>query len=77
MAISVDFETYSEAGYFLDSGGKIKGQGLLSVGIAAYAEHFTADIVTFSYDLGDGVIRRWNPEMPLPTDLFYAVKRKN
>lgn len=76
----IDFETYSEAGYVWDSAtrkwGALPGaasgkKGLPIVGVAAYAEHATADVLCFAYDLKDGRgRRRWRPGQPNPQDLF-------
>lgn len=76
----MDFETYSEAGYVWDAAannwtslpGAAQGKkGLPIVGSAAYAEHPTAEVLTFAYDLKDGRgRRRWRPGQPNPTDLF-------
>jgi len=80
---SIDFETYSEAGYVWDTADrKWRGlphapqgkRGLRVVGAAVYAMHPSTEIVTLSYDLlrGEGV-KRWQPGKPLPMDLFTYV----
>lgn len=75
---SLDFETYSEAGYVWNAArmkwdgppGATK-KGLPAVGLRVYASHPTARVFTMSYDLLDGKgVRRWHPGQPLPTDLF-------
>jgi len=71
---SMDFETYSEAGFLFEPqeakvgewvpAYKVKGAGsqgkggLPVVGTAAYAEHHTTEILSLSYDLKDGKGRR-------------------
>jgi len=76
---SVDFETYSEAGYVLRDG-KVKGVkadgkgGLPVVGTPVYAAHPSCEILTMSYNLKDGQgVRRWRPGQPLPLDLLKYV----
>lgn len=82
---TMDFETYSEAGYVwvppnekkplghwtcLPNAPQSK-KGLPVVGASVYTEHPTAEALTLSYDLCDGRgRRRWRPGMPLPQDLF-------
>lgn len=75
---SLDFETYSEAGYVWNAA-KLKWdgppgsnkRGLPAVGLRVYATHPTARVFTMSYDLADGRgKRRWHPGLPLPSDLF-------
>lgn len=83
---TMDFETYSEAGYVWNPRGKQiaktgewlgkweklgpKG-GLSDVGGWAYAAHHSTEVITLSYDLLDGFgVRRWNPYLPPPMDLI-------
>lgn len=82
---TLDFETYSEAGYVWVGPGvradKPLGywtclpnapqskKGLPVVGASVYTEHPTAEVLTLSYDIGHG-LRRWRPGLPLPYDLF-------
>jgi hypothetical protein len=83
---TLDFETYSEAGFVWNEpderkplghwstlpGARIKGIG--AVGTVAYAEHPTTEVLTCSYDLCDGHgVRRWRPGDPPPCDLFDHV----
>lgn len=78
---TIDFETYSEAGYYVDPfTGKVKGVGsqgkggLPEVGTPAYAEHHSAEVLTLSYDLLDGLgVRRWKPGEPNPQALLEHV----
>lgn len=77
---SIDFETYSEAGYVRDPlTGKISGvannkSGIAAVGAAVYAEHPTCEILSMAYDLRDGLGERlWTPLMPPPFDLFHFI----
>jgi len=77
---TLDFETYSEAGYvWNDATGKWASlpnapqgkKGLPVVGASVYTEHPTAEVLSLHYDLCDGRgVRRWHPGMPLPHDLF-------
>lgn len=72
----LDFETYSEAGYYQDATGKWRGitktaPGLPAVGAPAYAEHPSCRVLSLAWDLHDGSgPRLWIPGMPAPTDLF-------
>lgn len=68
---TLDFETYSEAGYIWNEGKKkwdgppgSREKGLFAVGSRKYAEHPTAEILTASYRLPDGTKRRWKPGVP-------------
>ncbi len=78
---TMDFETYSEAGYYVDfATGKVKGVGsqgkggLPEVGTPAYAEHPTAEVLCLYYDLLDGKGRRgWRPGEPYPADLLNHI----
>lgn len=79
---SIDFETYSEAGYIIDhQSGKVCGAaadgkgGLKVVGTPVYAEHPSAEILCLYYDLKDGAgRRRWLPCMPNPQPLLDHVR---
>lgn len=79
---TLDFETYSEAGYCWQADtrkwGPLPGvsatkKGLKAVGMRVYAEHPTAEVVTMSYRLPGHPLRRWNPSMPPPADLFAHI----
>jgi len=73
--VTGDFETASEAGYFWDEGkqrwhgppGAAQNKkGLNVIGAAAYAEHPTTRVLTFSYQLpGWPAPVRWRPGQPL------------
>lgn len=80
-----DFETYSEAGFVWEPPSDKKPQGrwiclpnapqgkkgLPIVGSSVYTEHETAEVLSMSYDLADGLgVRRWRPGQPDPVDLF-------
>lgn len=75
---SMDFETYSEAGFTIDPHtGKVKGKGpqgkggLPVVGTPVYAEHPSTEVLSLCYDLKDGRgRRRWFPGFPVPQDLY-------
>lgn len=78
---SMDFETYSEAGYEWNGtkwqrlAGASK-YGLPAVGSAVYTEHPSAEVLSLAYDLKDGRGPRvWVPGMPPPTDLFDHLAR--
>ena len=72
---TMDFETYSEAGYYWDRDKPRVLQknktGISIAGAAAYAEHPTTEIICLKYDLLDGYGERmWLPNTPPPTPLF-------
>lgn len=82
---SIDFETYSEAGYVLvpdpktgmltpkGVGSQGKG-GLPVVGTPAYAEHPSTEVLCLYYNLKDGKGERsWIPGAPWPKDLLDYV----
>ena len=71
----MDFETYSEAGYYWDRDKPRVLQknktGISIAGAAAYAEHPTTEIICLKYDLLNGYGERmWLPGTPPPTPLF-------
>lgn len=77
---SMDFETYSEAGYTQDpETGRVRGVGpqgkggLPVVGTPVYAEHPSTEVLCLYYDLKDGKGRRgWAPSLPgLPDGVAY------
>ncbi len=77
---SMDFETYSEAGFAIDPHtGKVRGVGpqgkggLGVVGTPVYAEHPSTEVICLYYDLKDGRGRRgWAPALPgFPEGLTY------
>lgn len=88
---NLDFETYSEAGYYWEAQptpknpaagkwhgpkGAAKGKGLGVVGAAVYAEHSTTEVLSLAYNLKDGAgVKRWRPGMPPPLDLLGYVQR--
>lgn len=72
---TLDFESYSEAGYVYTDGrwrGITKtAPGLPAVGAPAYAEHPSCRVLSLAWDLHDGAgPHMWIPGMPAPTDLF-------
>ena len=79
---SMDFETYSEAGYNIDpQTGKVKGMGgqgkggLPVVGTPNYAAHESTEVICLYYDLKDGLGRRpWYPGFPNPIDLINHIR---
>lgn len=81
---SMDFETYSAAGFKVDpvtkkvttAGSKSSKGGLAVVGTPVYAEHPSTEIICLYYDLKDGKGRRgWMPGTPYPRDLLDHVAR--
>lgn len=76
---TIDFETYSEGGQLWDEAGQkwvsLVGAGnkksISAIGAAAYAEHPSTEVLTFSYKLpGWNAVRRWRPGLPNPQELF-------
>lgn len=71
LIATLDFETYSEAGYHWNEAKRkwdgpvgSREKGLFAVGSRKYAEHPTAEILTASYSLPNGVKKRWKPGQP-------------
>lgn len=82
LCATLDMETYSEAGYRWDEekrtwlgpeGSNAKGLG--AVGSRKYAEHPTAEVLTFSYSLPNGHKGRWVPGQPCPPALAAHIAR--
>lgn len=81
--ITIDFETYSEAGYKFD---KIKQRwvsignnrsGITAVGAYIYAIHPSTRVISLSYGIpGTKKISLWIPGMPNPDDLLKHVFNK-
>lgn len=78
---TIDFETYSEAGFFINSAGKwnptVKNKpGLKAVGSWNYATDPSTRVLSLCYDFhnGDGV-QLWFPGMPAPEDLLSHVRK--
>ena len=78
---SIDFETYSEAGFIWnlernkwDCPPGASKKGLQVVGASVYVEHPSFQVLTLSYDLGGG-IKRWRPGSPPPIDLLMHVQQ--
>ena len=77
----MDFETYSEAGYYYDESvrkwrpiNSSPPYGIGAVGAVAYTEHPSAEVLSLAYDLKDGLgPRLWLPGMPNPEDLFAHI----
>jgi DNA polymerase len=63
MALSIDFETRSEV-------------DLTVVGAYNYAQHPSTTVLTASYALHDGPVKRWRPWLgePMPADLRYDLE---
>lgn len=78
MLPTIDFETYSAAGYVFDGvkyvGARPNKRGLPLTGAARYAEDPTTEILSLSYDLLDGLgVKLWIPGMPPPADLINHI----
>ena len=78
---SIDFETYSAAGFTQDPDGRIRGVGpqgkggLPVIGTPQYSAHPSTEILCMSYDLHDGQgVQRWTPGTPAPTALLDYVR---
>ena len=79
MIVSLDMETYSEAGYVFHDGRwrapeNSSKSGLPAVGAAVYAEHPTAEILIACYAFDDGPVHTWVQGMPPPEDLLAHVR---
>lgn len=75
---SMDFETYSEAGFAI--GETVKGtgaggkSGLPVVGTPVYAEHPSTEVLCLYYNMKDGKgIQAWMPGAPTPVDLLAHI----
>lgn len=79
---SMDFETYSEAGFTIDEHtGNVRGTGaggkgsLPVVGTPVYAEHPSTEVICLYYNLKDGKgTRGWIPGTPDPLDLIEHIR---
>lgn len=78
---TLDFETYSAAGFVVDPVTKRVSSlmrnksGLAAVGTPVYAEHPSTEVLCLAYDLRDGGgVRLWVPGGPDPTDLIEHVR---
>jgi DNA polymerase len=60
--VRLDFETASRI-------------DIKDVGASAYAEHPSTRVLLLSYCVGDGPVRVWRPEQPMPEDLRAALAR--
>lgn len=81
MHATIDFETYSEAGFTYNKTTR-KWEGLLnaskkglpSVGMAVYAKHPSTRILSLAYKLPDQYIKVWVPGVnEFPTDLMVFI----
>lgn len=72
---TMDFETYSEAGYYYDpTAERWKGitktnPGIAAVGAPVYSEHPSTRVLSLAWDVGNGPML-WAPPLPPPQDLF-------
>ena len=77
----MDFETYSEAGYYWDGpdnrwrGATKTSPGIAAVGASVYSEHPSTEVLSLAYDLKDGYgDRLWTPDSAFPPfDLFNHI----
>lgn len=76
---TIDFETYSEAGFeWSDAlgkwvppeGGSGTNKGLSLVGVVNYTRHPTFEVLCAWYKPPGGELTYWDPSMPEPADLF-------
>lgn len=80
---TIDFETYSEAGFVWNAAAKkweppegSKKKGLPVVGLDVYARHPSTEVLCLCYDLLDGAgVQTWLPWMPPPELLFEHIRR--
>jgi DNA polymerase len=82
MHITIDFETYSEAGFVYNKTTR-KWEGLLNaskkgisqVGAAVYAKHPSTRILSLAYKLPDKDIKLWMPSIDtdIPDDLIWYI----
>jgi DNA polymerase len=79
MHATLDFETYSSAGYVFDPdlfkykgiiNNKEEGRSIGAVGAAKYAEHPSTSVLCLSYHLPNQLIKSWAPGEPLPIPLL-------
>ena len=87
MHVTIDFETYSEAGYVYNKTAR-KWEGLLNankkgisaVGAAVYAKHPSTRILSLAFRMTNGHTHLWTPDQngpfsrPLPDHLFYELE---
>ena len=80
---TIDFETYSEAGYeWSDAlnkwvppeGGSPTNRGLSLVGVVNYTRHPSFEVLCAWYRLPGGELTYWAPGMPEPADLFQHIR---
>jgi DNA polymerase len=77
MKTHIDFETYSEAGYYFNGKtwkvppGSTK-KGLSGVGVTVYAKHPSTEILSLAYSIGEEV-KLWVPGDVLPQELFNLI----
>jgi DNA polymerase bacteriophage-type len=78
---TIDFETYSEAGYEWNGtkwvppeGGSATNRGLSLVGVVNYTRHPTFEVLCAWYRLPGQQLTLWTPDMPPPADLFAYIQ---
>jgi DNA polymerase len=79
--VTIDFETYSEAGYnYNEETGKwtsviANRPGLRGVGAYIYAVHRSTRVISLAYDMHDDLgVRLWAIGMPLPDKLITHIR---
>lgn len=78
--VDMDFETYSEAGYYFSNNKwhsivTSPPHGLSAVGASVYSEHPSTEILSLAYDLKNGSGRQlWLPRCTPPINLFKHIK---
>lgn len=79
--VTIDFETYSEAGYVYNKYTRkwesllnANKRGLNCVTPAVYAKHPSTRILSLAYDLGNGSSYYWLPQDPFPIGLSVRIK---
>jgi len=75
---TIDFETYSEAGYLWEKSKRLPlygtKRGLEAVGVAVYSQHLTTQVLSLAYDLHEGEGEQlWISTMPPPMPLFAHI----
>ena len=76
--VTIDFETYSDAGYVFNETRRRwqsierNKNGIASVGMAVYAEHPSTEVLSLAWDLG-GPPSLWVPGMAPPLPLFQHI----
>lgn len=82
LAATIDFETYSEAGYVWDGaaqrwagppGAPSNKRGLEVTGMAVYARHPSTEVLCLAYRLPGRPVHLWLPGLPPPIHLWHWI----